>query len=377
MLRNFVTYFNRSSDEQRLMIAILLIAAMISSVVSAYDYYSKNLTIAYLGTLFSLTVLVAITLLYHDKISPDRTSLVIVGLIFLLLIGGFVMAQNKIEATLYLLGFPVALIALRPAHDWLVMMLFFVFAIMVAHLFAWTHSRFYWREIAQIWLVLGMTSLFLGYYVSMSRRTKKELDRQKKALGEVNYLLEAKVAERTKELQRVNEQLNLDLRIDALTGTGSKRNFLEKLREQLNRHRYDKTVFSLISFDIDDFSLVNHAYGRKTGDEILQKIAKLVMDHSRKVDLVARMGGDEFILLMYDTKYADAIAMADKLRQHIEWAVFLDKHQITASFGVVEVEAGMDEHTMLHKVEMARQKAKHRGKNQLCCLHKEEVITGV
>ncbi len=369
MFKKFSHYFRSSSDENRLLNVVLLILFGLSSLIAAYDaIFYKSLIYIFSGVL-ALVSLGSVVFLYFDKITYRSVSRTIVAILFILLLAGFIFTEDAISATMYLIGFPVVLIALRPDNEWAISIFAFILVMAFCQIFAFTAVSFTWEELTMVWLTLGMVSIFLGYYVLMSRATKDTLAVEQAKLSNMNNELESQVAARTKELQEANAQLALDITLDPVTGIMNKRTFMEKLRTHIERFKFDKTRFSIILFDLDDFYQVNHGHGRRVGDEILAKIAALTVKNSLTVDIVARVAGDEFAVLMHDKSYQDAVERANKIREHIEWAIFVDNYQITASFGVVEFNekrGDFDEHIVMHELDLALQKAKHRGKNMVC-----------
>jgi diguanylate cyclase (GGDEF)-like protein len=368
MFKKFGIYYRNSSDENKLLVLVLLILSGLSSLLTLYAAIIGSKTFIITGASFMSANLLLVILLYFNKISYDRTSYFIVIGMFVLLLAGFIFTVSPIEATLYLVAFPVVLIALRPDHEWAIGMFAFISVMVACQIFELTAATYSWEEMTHIWLTLGMTSIFLGFYVVMSRETKDLLNKEQEKLANINESLEIKVQERTEALQKANEQLALDITLDPVTQIMNKRTFMEKLRTQIERFKFDKTRFSIITFDLDDFYQVNHGYGRKVADEILTKIAVMTTKNSLAVDVVARVAGDEFMILMHDMPKEKARERAETIRQHIEWAVFVENHQITASFGVVEFNASqkeLDEHIVLHELDIALQTAKHRGKNRV------------
>lgn len=367
VFEKFTTYFKCSSDENKLLVLVLLIITGLSFLFTLYSLIIHHQFFTAIGILIISVSLLLVTLMYFKKISYDKTSYFIVIGMFFLLLAGFILTKNRIEATLYLVPFPLILISLRPDYEWAAGMFSFTVVIVTCQIFGLTQAAYSWEEITHIWLILAISSIFLGFYVLISRKTKELLNTEQNKLGTINELLEIKVSERTKELQVANDKLALDITLDPVTGIMNKRTFMEKLRTQIERFKYDKTRFCIITFDIDDFKQVNHGYGRRVAEEILTKIAAIAIKTSLAVDVVAKVAGDEFMILMYDVPKEKAAERAEEIRKHIEWAIFLDKHQITASFGVVEFndQKNLDEHIALHELDLALQTAKHRGKNRV------------
>ena len=125
-----------------------------------------------------------------------------------------------------------------------------------------------------------------------------------------------------KELQQKLEYLSIT---DELTGLYNRRHFLQKLDEFTNASERYGTTFSLISLDIDFFKKINDSWGHPMGDEVLRQIARLIRERTRKSDIIARTGGEEFIVLMPSTDLENARHLAQSLRGAVEKEVFAAK----------------------------------------------------
>jgi diguanylate cyclase (GGDEF)-like protein len=131
---------------------------------------------------------------------------------------------------------------------------------------------------------------------------------------------------------------------------------------------------SLIMFDIDRFKGVNDTHGHKVGDLVLQKIAQVSHDTVREIDIVGRLGGEEFVVLLPHTNRPQALEAAERLRLAIaEGAVLLKSGEplhFTASFGVVTIEGGPEEKSdideLLILADKAMYRAKEEGRNRVC-----------
>lgn len=126
-------------------------------------------------------------------------------------------------------------------------------------------------------------------------------------------------------------------RIDELTELLNRRAFYERLEDEHERFKRTNQPYSLVMMDIDHFKEVNDTYGHSAGDRILRGFSERLRSHTRKVDILGRFGGEEFILLLPETDHEGAQNLAEKLRETIAEAPFsLDGQtvNITASFGV-------------------------------------------
>jgi len=116
------------------------------------------------------------------------------------------------------------------------------------------------------------------------------------------------------ELQRQLEQLSLT---DSLTNIGNRRAFDRKLVDAFEQaRRYDRPL-SLVLVDVDHFKRINDRYGHDAGDAVLRSVANLLRDHSRQADFVARIGGEEFAIVVPETLLFEAMQFGEKLRCEI------------------------------------------------------------
>jgi diguanylate cyclase (GGDEF)-like protein len=140
-----------------------------------------------------------------------------------------------------------------------------------------------------------------------------------------------------RELSDKNTQLEFLASYDALTGLLNRREFIRLAQMELDRAARYSTNTGVVILDLDRFKDVNDKYGHPAGDAVLQRAAKILTDGVRVSDLVGRLGGEEFIILMPQTGQDGAVALAEKLRQRLS-TESVEVHgpavTITASFGV-------------------------------------------
>jgi len=172
---------------------------------------------------------------------------------------------------------------------------------------------------------------------------------------------------------RFREQ-NLLLRelavVDELTGLHNRRFFDGRLQYELDRFLRYGSPISLLVMDIDHFKAVNDQYGHPDGDRVLQQLSALCASMIRRVDLLARIGGEEFALLMPNTEEQGARAVADRLRRRVAETPFelaetsLD---LSVSIGLVTIKAGWqgDPAQLFRAADQALYKAKLDGRNRV------------
>jgi two-component system, cell cycle response regulator len=141
-----------------------------------------------------------------------------------------------------------------------------------------------------------------------------------------------------RSLRAANEE-NRRLSItDALTGTYNRLFLMEQLPREISRAIHYNRYFSIVMCDIDDFKAVNDAYGHVVGGEVLAGTAAFIRQRIRASDWIATYGGDEFYVVLPETKLSDARRAAEYLRRDLSEAAILPGHsgvRVTASFGVV------------------------------------------
>lgn len=155
-------------------------------------------------------------------------------------------------------------------------------------------------------------------------------------------------------------------RKDYLTDLYNRRTFIEKVEEENIRFLRSGNWYSIVIADIDGFKMFNDTYGHECGDEVIKIVSKTLKHTCRKQDVVARWGGEEYIILLPSTSITGAKVIAERFREHIESIqfVFNDKKLgITMTFGVTEFHKGQTMEQMIHNADIAMLRGKESGKN--------------
>ena len=125
--------------------------------------------------------------------------------------------------------------------------------------------------------------------------------------------------------------------------------------------------------DLDNFKSVNDTFGHNAGDQVLQAFATLLMENSREEDLIARWGGEEFIMMLPGTSATEATGFGERLRHRLEEITFPDSGiRLTASFGVSAYQPGETSTNFIDRADQALYEAKRLGKNQVIMLADED-----
>lgn len=150
---------------------------------------------------------------------------------------------------------------------------------------------------------------------------------------------------------------------DSLTNAYNRLKFNQSLITEIELGRRYGNPFSLIMFDIDHFKLFNDKNGHIFGDEVLIGIAELVKASIREVDVFARWGGEEFVILLPQTTCKEASALAERLRKSIVKESMKKEMALSCSFGVTSFLAQDTEDLIMERVDRALYKAKEQGRN--------------
>jgi diguanylate cyclase (GGDEF)-like protein len=171
------------------------------------------------------------------------------------------------------------------------------------------------------------------------------------------------------ELERIRDRLEVMATTDPLTGLLNRRRFLEACQDELDRTRRYGCPLSVIALDLDHFKDVNDHLGHAAGDDVLRTLALVLRDQARQHDVAARLGGEEFAILLPETSLGDAIALGERLRRHVgalRLAIAGEALAVTASFGVADVlPTDLTVEDALARADRALYRAKRGGRDRV------------
>lgn len=176
------------------------------------------------------------------------------------------------------------------------------------------------------------------------------------------------------EHELLKEQLEQQANHDYLTGLYNRRHFLEQGKHELIRAQRHNTPLSLLMLDIDHFKSINDTYGHKAGDIALQQLSNFLRHTLRTIDILGRLGGEEFGVLLPETTLHQAIEIAERLRtlvaaSPLEFDNGTPPQHYTVSIGITTLNdeaSGLE--SMLSKADRALYQAKGGGRNKVCTL---------
>lgn len=225
------------------------------------------------------------------------------------------------------------------------------------------------------WQIVGGLALIVleALLITALVRTLRSRRRALATLHDERAKLEANVVQRTLELLVANNQLKLLATTDPLTGIGNRRRMTEQINTELERCRRFGQPLSLLMVDIDHFKHVNDNFGHEAGDRAIIAVARALTEDMRSIDLASRFGGEEFVLLMPQTRAEVAAGAAERLRAAVA-ALQLrgddgEAISLTISIGVASAEPGGEADTassLLVRADRALYRAKDEGRNRVC-----------
>ena len=179
-------------------------------------------------------------------------------------------------------------------------------------------------------------------------RLEKQVKEQIRLLEEKEILLE--------------EKTQLAYR-DQLTTLYNRHGLYEWFIYAISKMEDDGTMLSLVVLDVDNFKMINDEYGHQIGDEVLNKMGIILTEQIRKIDIAARWGGEEFVILLPNSDMETAYEAAERIRRMIEGYTFAPLEKVTASFGVVSYRKGESLEAFVQRGDKMMYQAKANGKN--------------
>jgi diguanylate cyclase (GGDEF)-like protein len=206
----------------------------------------------------------------------------------------------------------------------------------------------------------GVTACMLGWALTIIMwRNFSTITRQQRQLAEVNAALQ----DRQTELEHLTRR-------DGLTGLFNRHTFVDLTEQELARARRHGGATAMLLLDQDYFKRINDTHGHPAGDAVLRHVAALLANTVRSTDLVGRLGGDEFIVLLPDTSSAAAHLLAEKLRQRIAadpavWQELTIPGSVSVGLSVVTADQPASFESLYSDADTALYEAKKLGRNRV------------
>ncbi len=204
--------------------------------------------------------------------------------------------------------------------------------------------------------------------VEKHKQEEKELEQV--SIDEYDSMMRelAQSREQTEQLKEDLEHSRTALMHDTLTGAANRLAYNERIVIEFNRWQRKQEPLCLAMWDLDHFKNINDNYGHDTGDKVLKVFTKIIHDRIRKMDMFARLGGEEFVLMMPNTDLDAALALNNQLRLALQQYRFKYQNeviQLTASVGLAAFNSSLGPDEVLKRADEALYNSKHSGRN--CC----------
>jgi diguanylate cyclase len=183
--------------------------------------------------------------------------------------------------------------------------------------------------------------------------------------------MQVRIADLEREAQELHFKLDQEkhgARLDPLTGVANRKSFDERFAQEIARRAQGAAPSVLLLWDIDSFKVINDSYGHRAGDRVLQSVAACFTAALRARDFVARIGGEEFAVLLGGLRVAEALNIANQVRTAVEGLRFHFRKtpvRITVSCGITELHQDDASEVAFERADAALYRAKNGGKN-LC-----------
>lgn len=177
------------------------------------------------------------------------------------------------------------------------------------------------------------------------------------------------------QLRSVLEENQKQVMRDVLTDLPNRQAYEERLASEVARSKRYATPLVMVVWDVDNFKAINDNYGHAGGDRVLKVIADMLSSHIRETDFVARHSGEEFVMLMPETKAEVAVQVADKIRKNIGMTPFHfhdERVEVSISAGVAQYQQGELVTSLFERADAALYAAKMAGRNQVMCAEDEQ-----
>jgi diguanylate cyclase len=181
--------------------------------------------------------------------------------------------------------------------------------------------------------------------------------------------MRTRIADLERETQDLHSKLDREkhgARLDPLTRLANRKSFDERFAQEVFRRSQTDLPVTLLLWDLDNFKGINDTYGHRAGDRVLQSVATCFMSGLRAEDFVARIGGEEFVIMLSGLTYSKALQIADELRQGVAALRFHFRGapvRVTVSCGLTELKLDDAVGAAFDRADAALYRAKHSGKN--------------
>lgn len=206
--------------------------------------------------------------------------------------------------------------------------------------------------------------IFEDQLVAAKKAAEQALEAERQAMTALSAARQ-ELEDKQQQLLQLNEKLQRLAATDELTQLQNRRSFEEALEYHLAASKRQVQQVGVLLLDIDYFKRINDNFGHSCGDDVLRIMAELLKRLTREVDTVARIGGEEFAILLPGDNQQGAIDAAERIRQEIFAHSWPQEQAVSASFGVTIIKESDDREAVFNRADKALYRAKSNGRNRV------------
>ncbi len=177
--------------------------------------------------------------------------------------------------------------------------------------------------------------------------------------------LQRELIKKNRELEKANAEKALLLQVDELTNLWNRRHFYERFNELCSLSQRHSRPLTMVMFDLDNFKSLNDTYGHQFGDAVLKCFAVILKKYCRVEDVPARLGGEEFAMILPETNIDAAFTTVERIRRHFSQRDVLgNRTTCTVSVGIAQLTTSDTYDTIMNKADKALYVSKNSGRNK-------------
>ncbi|NQY93719.1 MAG: GGDEF domain-containing protein, partial [Campylobacteraceae bacterium] len=227
----------------------------------------------------------------------------------------------------------------------------------------------HFNEVNDKWYQLQEQVIDVNETLTIKNAFAIDISLQKEAQGEL-IKSNVKLSLQSNELKEAHDELKELSNRDPMTNLYNRRYLSEVSNELFLLSKRNNSALSVLMIDIDKFKYINDSYGHDIGDEVIKLLANTLTQSLRETDIVARLGGEEFVIILPETNLKGAEKKAEEIRQTVEELSYnistSKKREFTVSIGVSEYnKTDISFDTLLKKADKALYEAKEKGRNRV------------
>ncbi|MFP4481487.1 MAG: GGDEF domain-containing protein [Thermovirgaceae bacterium] len=228
------------------------------------------------------------------------------------------------------------------------------------------HFRTGGLAVHTLWCSICKSGEKIAFFAERRHMTDSDIIEKMSYMNNELANLSRELSRKNMELERANETITRLMHTDILTGLASRRYVMDQLKDMVGDAESKGTPLSVFMADLDHFKDINDTWGHAAGDRILEAVGRLFSENLRNEDLPARIGGEEFLVLLPGLGEDEAYRCAERIRKMVE-ALKLEypPKPVTCSFGVSTLKGGETSDDMLRRSDEALYRAKEAGRNRV------------